>query len=73
MSNLNLKLNDYGIDDVIDYYESKLELVAGNPKVSKKEKDAVLCEVLGFIKTLHSIIDISEECSNMKDDGEPNE
>jgi hypothetical protein len=55
---LEIKLNDYGVEDILreisDYLESA---IASN---SKKQKNEIIHKALGAIETLYYVIDVTE-------------
>ena len=55
---LNIRLNDYGVDDTLKEISEYLELAIKSN--SKKRKNEIMNKALGAIETLYYVIDITE-------------
>lgn len=56
---LNIELDDYGVENVLEDIRDCLEDALDN-NISKKQKNEAICKALGAVKALCYMIKISE-------------
>ena len=69
MTDLNIKLYEYGLDESLKDAVTLLRGAIGN-KLSKKDKDVKISEAIGVIDTARFMIDIYDPVRRAKEEAE---